>query len=116
MPVIDLKTKWISALSFTVSPDDQPQLAHEAALVMQRIVPVRTGFIQGVVMANEPRTQLIIVSQWESREAWAAARWDEGIASAISRLVESRRRSNFIPTNPLRSFADLPVISALVVA
>jgi heme-degrading monooxygenase HmoA len=89
--MIDIKTKFISVLIFRVSPDDLPEFARESSIVMQRRVPLISGFVEGAVMANEEKTECLIVTQWHSRDAWGAAQWNESMESALANLVESAR-------------------------
>ena len=39
--------------------------------------------------ADETKTQVLVVTQWESRHAWAQAHWDQDIGNGIVALVES---------------------------
>lgn len=89
--MIDIKTKFISVVIFRVSRDDLPAVAREAAIVMQRRVPLVSGFVEGLVMANEEKTECLIVTQWQSRDSWNAAQWHENIERGLADLVESVR-------------------------
>lgn len=89
--MIDVKTKFISVLFFRVEPSDLPGVAREASLVMQRKGGALRGFLEGVVMANEAKTELLLVSQWESRHAWSAAQWDQDVGRTMGDLVESAK-------------------------
>ena len=87
--MIDMKTKFICVLVFDISPDDMPGAAREATLAVQRQDPVIPGFIEGIVMASEDKKQLLVVTQWDSKESWAGSRWNEDIERALSDIVES---------------------------
>lgn len=85
--MIDVRTKFVSVLVFTVNPDDLAGFAREATLAVQRRAPLFHGFVEGIVMANEDGTQMLIVSQWQSRGDWSAAQWDEELGRTLSDLV-----------------------------
>ncbi len=87
--MIDMKTKFVAVFVFGVSADDLPGVAREATLSMQRQLPLFQGFTEGIVMATEDKTQLLIVTQWDSRESWAASRWNDNIEHILSDMVES---------------------------
>jgi heme-degrading monooxygenase HmoA len=87
--MIDMKTKFVAVLVFDISPDDMSGAAREATLVIQRREPLLHGFIEGIVMASEDRKQLLVVTQWESRESWAHSRWNEDVERALSDIIES---------------------------
>ena len=83
------KTKFVSVLIFTTKPDDLPVFERESKLVLERMTPLLDGFIEGVVMANEQKTEVLIVSYWESRHAWSAAQWDRDVGRAMGDFVGS---------------------------
>jgi hypothetical protein len=87
--MIDVKTKFVSVLIFTIEPDDLPAFAREASLAVQRQAPMHQGFVECIVMANEPKTEVLIVTQWESRHDWSVAQWDEDVGRTITNWVES---------------------------
>lgn len=86
--MIDVKTKFVSVVVFTVEPEDVPGFAREASLALQRTAPIHSGFVEGIVMANDQRTQVLVISQWASRHDWSIAQWDEDIGHTLSDLVE----------------------------
>lgn len=99
--MIDMKTKWISVVTFSVAPDDLPTFANKTVQIMQRTAPVQAGFVEGAVMSNQAHTQLIVVAQWASRESWAAAQWDQDLTSAIAPLIESAKSFEFHAYEPI---------------
>jgi heme-degrading monooxygenase HmoA len=99
--MIDVKTKFISVLIFTMAPDETPAFTHQAALVMQRKVPLLHGFVEGAVMANEEKTQVLLVTQWESRDAWSAAQWNDSVSNSLGDFVESASTFEFRTYEPI---------------
>ncbi|MGA8840440.1 MAG: antibiotic biosynthesis monooxygenase [Candidatus Aquilonibacter sp.] len=87
--MLDVKTTFIAALVFTIDPKDVVTFGEAAAQLVQRRGSAAPGFIESVVMADETKTQVLVVTQWESRHAWAQAHWDQDIGNGIVALVES---------------------------
>jgi quinol monooxygenase YgiN len=87
--MMDIKTTFIAALVFTIDPKDVIRFGDAAAQLVQRKGSKAPGFIQSVVMADETKTQVLIVTQWESRHAWAQVHWDQDVGNEIVALVES---------------------------
>ena len=83
------KVHFVSVLSFIIKPEDFPGLSREATLLAQRRGPTIHGLVEAIVLGNEEKTQLLMVSQWASRQSWSAAQWDEDIGRSLSDLVES---------------------------
>jgi hypothetical protein len=104
--MIDVKTKFVSVLVFTIEPDDLPEFAHEATLAVQRKAPTRRGFVEGIVMANESKTEALIVTQWESKHDWIEAQWDEDIGRTVAVLVEGTKSFD------VRSFEPITIVRA----
>lgn len=99
--MIDIQTKWVSVLVFDVDRHDMQGFARQAELVMRRRIPLMRGFVEGIVMADEDKTRMLIVSQWDSKDAWAASQWDEGIARALGDLVENANSFEFQGYEPI---------------
>jgi heme-degrading monooxygenase HmoA len=88
-------------LIFTIEPDQLPEFAQHSTIVMQRKVPVLHGFVEGVVMADESKRELLIVTQWETRDAWSAAQWNESVSQSLGQFVESARTFQFRTYEPI---------------
>lgn len=87
--MMDAKATFISTLIFTVDPNDLVRFADEATQLVRKKSSAAPGFIESVVMADETKTQVLVVTQWESRHAWAQVHWDQEVGNAIAALVES---------------------------
>ena len=99
--MIDLKTKWICITVFTASGDTLRELSHEASLLMERKSPLLSGFIEGIVMTNETHTELLIVTQWESREAWSTHQWDEDVSRSLGEFAQAALKFEFHAYEPI---------------
>jgi hypothetical protein len=56
--------------------------------------------IEITLLRNEERTQLLVVSRWESKDAWAQSRWNEQMGKVLTDLVESAKSfdvRSFVP-------------------
>jgi heme-degrading monooxygenase HmoA len=99
--MINMNTKFISVMILAVSPEDMPAIAREATLAMQRTVPVMHGFIEGMVMANEQKTEVLLVTQWDSKDSWSAAEWDDALGRTVSDLVEGSKATQYHTYEPI---------------
>jgi quinol monooxygenase YgiN len=87
--MLDVKTTFIATLIFTIDPKDLSTFGDAAARLVQQKGSAAPGFIESLVMADETKTQVLIVTQWESRHAWAQVHWDQDVGNGIVALVES---------------------------
>ncbi|MGA7747570.1 MAG: antibiotic biosynthesis monooxygenase [Candidatus Aquilonibacter sp.] len=87
--MMDIKTTYIAALIFTIDPKDVVEFGNAAAKLVQQKGSAAPGFIESLVMSDETKTQVLVVTQWESRHAWAQAHWDQDVGNGIVALVES---------------------------
>jgi hypothetical protein len=102
--MIDVKAKFVSVLLFRIEPEDLPGFAREATLSLERKAPLHQGFVEGIIMMNEQKTEVLIVSQWESRHDWSAAQWDDDLGRTMSDLVQGA--SSF----EIRSYEPISVV------
>ncbi|HZZ64870.1 MAG TPA: antibiotic biosynthesis monooxygenase [Candidatus Baltobacteraceae bacterium] len=80
------KERIVAVITFQIKPEDFETAARDASLVMERRLPTLPGFIEGSLLTNKTKTQLLSVTQWESRHSWAAAQWDEDVARVVAEL------------------------------
>ncbi|HLI96623.1 MAG TPA: hypothetical protein VKT72_11125 [Candidatus Baltobacteraceae bacterium] len=78
----------VSIVTFAVTTDTLEPVARELGLVLERRVMAIPGFIEGMVLCNEKRTQVDVISVWSSSHTWASAQWDEDIARALGDVFE----------------------------
>jgi heme-degrading monooxygenase HmoA len=89
--MIDVKAKFVAVLIFQVNPGDLPGMARGVERTVDRKIHTLNGFIGSVVMSNEEKTQLLVVSLWESRDAWSLAQWDQEIGRTVTDEVETAK-------------------------
>lgn len=99
--MIHLETKWISVIIFTIEPHEIGGFSREAEIMMQRRIPLLRGFVEGIVMTDPSRTRVLIVTQWDSKDAWAAAQWDEAVGRAVTDFVENAKGAEFQGYEPI---------------
>lgn len=87
--MIDFKTKFIAVSIYTVTAANFTGLTEASAQTMQRDLPAIEGFCEGVVMADEVKSRVLIVTQWLSKEAWAQAHWEPRIGEAVATFAEN---------------------------
>lgn len=78
----------VSVVSFNVTREDFAAVADEASVALQHRLPTIQGFIEGTLLTNEAKTQIMAVTEWRSRHSWATAQWDEDVARVIADLFK----------------------------
>jgi heme-degrading monooxygenase HmoA len=78
----------VAIVRFKVTPEDFSRVSSEADTTLQRRLPTVPGFIEGMVLANEGSTKVCVVSEWKSRQNWAAAQWDGDIERTVADLFQ----------------------------
>lgn len=81
-----------SVLIFDVDEQGFERLSGEVMKLLERKGSSIPGLVESAVLGNEARTQLWILSGWESQHAWAASQWDQEIGQTITDLIESAVR------------------------
>jgi len=99
--MMDAKASFISTLIFTVNPNDLLRFADQATKLVRSKSAAAPGFIESVVMADETKTQVLVVTQWESRHAWAQVHWDQEVGNGIVALVESATKFDVRSYDPI---------------
>jgi hypothetical protein len=85
---------------------DFDRLSRDITELLARKGSSTPGLIEGALLGNEARTQLWLISEWESQHMWARSRWDRDIGQAITDLVESAvtyRVESLIPIAVVRA-------------
>jgi len=88
---IDDTTRFVSLLSFELGSEDVDAMVREVRHAIEQQVPNKKGFIGSVVMLNNEKTQLLIVSVWESGHEWSEAQYDQGVGRVVSDIVETAK-------------------------
>ncbi|HTV93814.1 MAG TPA: hypothetical protein VMG98_13950 [Verrucomicrobiae bacterium] len=85
--MIDVRTKFIAVSIYQVEPENFAAVTQAATQTIERDVVTLAGFFEGMVMADEARTRVLIVTQWSSKHAWAQAFWEPRIGKAVAEFV-----------------------------
>ena len=73
---------FVAATICELAAGDFDRVSKEAVEHTERHAPLVPGLIEAAVLEGDGKTQLLILSQWESRDAWARAQWDEEVGRA----------------------------------
>ncbi len=88
---IDDTARFVSLLTFTLDPSDEPAVTRELQNAIERREPRQKGFIGSVVMLSADKRQLSVVSIWESDRAWSEAQFDREIGQVVGDAVEAAK-------------------------
>ncbi len=88
---IDQSSRFVSVLSFNLGSGDVTRISSEVRNAAETLVPDRKGFIGCVVMLNEGKTDVSVVSVWESADAWSTAQYDAEIGRVVTDIVETAK-------------------------
>jgi heme-degrading monooxygenase HmoA len=86
--MVDRKTAFLTASVFDTTPAEFANVSREAKLFTERKGRTIPGLIDTTLLGNEGRTRLLVLSQWESKGAWARSRWDHEVGVILGDLVE----------------------------
>ena len=82
------QTQVVSVVTYDVTPQNIEPVIRHARQLLEETGSTLPGFIEGVLLTTEDRTQIILMAHWESRDAWARAEWNEQISRGITELYE----------------------------
>lgn len=99
--MIELNAKFVTALIFQINPGDLPSMANELQRTVKRKIAALKGYIASIVMCNEDKTQLLLVSLWDSRDAWSLAQWDQEVGRTITDSVETAKSYELLTFEPI---------------
>jgi heme-degrading monooxygenase HmoA len=88
---IDETARFVSVISFDLGLSEVSAMERQLKHAVEQLAPIKTGFIGSVVMANKEKSQLLVVSVWESGHAWSAAQYDQEIGRVVSDVVETAK-------------------------
>ncbi len=104
--MIDITTKFIAVSIYTVATENLAALEASARSAIERETSTMTGFREGIVMTNEEQTQMLIVTLWDSKQAWVGAQWEPRIGKAVAGLVKDATAYDvrtFVPVTVVRA-------------
>jgi quinol monooxygenase YgiN len=84
----------MAAWAFEVEPAQIEEISRQMKLALGR-VPTLPGWLGSDLFANEKRTRVLILSRWDSKEAWGRSMWDAEIGRALAEFVELSRDQHF---------------------
>lgn len=82
------EAKIVCVATYNVTSRDIERVVRQAAHLLQDTAPTLEGFIEGVVLTTEDQTQVILLTNWESRDAWARGEWNEQISRGVAELYK----------------------------
>jgi heme-degrading monooxygenase HmoA len=101
----DMRTKFVAVAMYTVEPERLSAFADAARSTMEREVHRLPGFCEGIVMTDEEQKQVLVVTQWDSKNSWARAEWEPTIGDAVARSVQGAAAYSvrtFVPITVVR--------------
>jgi heme-degrading monooxygenase HmoA len=103
---IDDTARFASVVSFNLGLGDISKMSREVQLAIRDRVPNQKGFIGSVVMENRKESQLLVVSIWESVDAWSATQYDRDVGQVVSDAVEMAK------SYEIQTFETISVVRA----
>lgn len=86
---IDETARFVSILSLPLGPDQASETTREVQRIVELRVSKEEGFIGAVVIRGRERSELLVVSVWESAHAWSEAEYDRDIGQTVANIVET---------------------------
>jgi heme-degrading monooxygenase HmoA len=83
------KPTFVCATILELAASEFERISQEAAQLARGVAPNLPGFIEVAVLGSEEKTRLLILSRWESKDAWARAEWDNEVGRAVTKLAAS---------------------------
>jgi heme-degrading monooxygenase HmoA len=84
-----IDTTFVTAMIFDVPHADFAHVSSHALKSSEHVGRSIPGLIETGVLGNEERTRLVILSRWETKEAWVRSRWDAAVGNLLAELVVS---------------------------
>ena len=82
--MVDTTTKFVSVSIYTVAQQNLDAFEASTRALIEQNVTLLEGFLEGAVLIDEQQTQLLIVTQWDSKKAWISANWEPRIGRAVA--------------------------------
>jgi hypothetical protein len=104
--MIDMRTKFVAVSVYTVARENLAAFEASTRVTIERDTPQLGGFCEGIVMTNEEQTQVLIVTQWDSKQAWISAEWEPRIGKAVAGFVQDATAYDvrtFVPVTIVRA-------------
>ena len=75
---------------------------------VREIIATRPGFLDGRVLESDDGTRIIVVTQWETRHAWAQAEWNDAFGKMVVELHQSAERVDTLTAYERAAIAPRP--------
>lgn len=72
--------------TFDVDPSHLEEMVGHVKQVLEHL-PTVPGWLGTDCFANDKHTRLLILSRWDSREAWGSSVWDQQISDSLADIV-----------------------------
>jgi hypothetical protein len=102
--MIDTRTKFVAVSTYTVAAQNLEAFQASTRETIERNARVLDGFCGGAVMTDEQQTQVLIVTEWDSKHAWIEAQWEPRIGKAVASFVTDATTYN------LRTYLPVTIV------
>lgn len=87
-------TAVMSAWSFEIEPARFDEIVRHVKQSLEH-VPKVPGWMGTDCFANEKRSRVMILSKWESKDAWGSSMWDDVLGRTLADVIELSRTQHF---------------------
>ncbi len=104
--MIDMRAKFVAVSIYTVASGKRTAFEASAQSTIERDASALDGFCEGIVMTNEEQTQVLIVTLWAAKDAWAKAQWEPRIQDAVAQFTMGAKAYDlhtFVPVTVVRA-------------
>ena len=84
----------MSTWSFDITPGQLEEMVANVRHVLKHM-PAVPGWLGTDCFTNEKQTRVMILSKWESKDAWGRSMWDKGIGEALADFVDLSSNQEF---------------------
>jgi quinol monooxygenase YgiN len=87
-------TPVIITWTFDLDPSQFDEFVNRTKQALAQL-PKLSGWLGADLFANDDKSRVLIVSKWESRDAWGAGQWSEQVGQLLGDLFSHSRRQEF---------------------
>lgn len=84
----------LTSWSFDIIPDQLQQMVAHVKQTL-KYLPAFPGWLGTDCFTNEKQTRVMILSKWESKDAWARSMWDKVISESLADFVDRSSNQEF---------------------
>ena len=89
--VSDTENYVVSVVTIEVTHSTFSTVAGQLAMMLAHRLPTIPGFIEGALLTNEAKTQIVLVNKWQSTHSWATAQWDSEVGGTVVDIYQETR-------------------------